>query len=647
MSEPDAGPLNRATPPAITPLGYVDHTEYGDKGVKLAYAEQPDGAIVKVDRLEPGLKHDLICPVCRKAVHRVRNRYDRLFFRHTSDAAGCGGPETNAHIWAKAQLLEAKAVWLPEVLSRFAEVNEPLQDARWFKFIDVLIEPVRGDLRPDLVVQVKAPEGEIRELWIEIHVTHKCGPRKRAKIEARAQATIEIDLSAFRTSHDAPAIRAALLEGKDNREWLFHKAQAEDFRVRTQRVEEAKAAAEARLRAKAGRLVAALRSARMLAPEPGLTAIITKIAEHGLGDVVGLAGPKAGFRVSQTAWQSVVWNSLVVTRQEADRGDLPLKAATALAVLTDFLPAPLQGVLSPEVIEAARQIDAEFVAPQEAIERYFETLMQRGELWRGREGAWFVRHERGSALYRRIEHFRRVRDRMKQVGKRVNGLIAQLPAPTSFDMAAWLDQPCLGGYSARQMIEGRESLWDSFDAALQGIERMTLGWRHVDQLLGLPIEPLRDAALAREAEARAKAAREKAQAEAKEAQDRVEAIETSARLHLGDGAEAWLDEGPSEGVSFRLLAGQSSGGLERARNALWARLREIEAEAERQKRWTRNLAELGRQVFKFYDEVKGRVWMNGSHPKLGGMAPREAAREDAGLKASLALLPRKPERSGH
>lgn len=647
MSEPDRAPANRSTPPAITPLGYVDHSDYGEKGVKLVYAEQSDGVVVKVDRLELGLRPHLICPVCRKAVHRVRSKNDRLFFRHTSEAAGCGGPETNAHIWAKAQLLEAKEVLLPVVLSRFAGVNAPIQDARRFKFIDVLIEPLRGDLRPDLAVQVKDARGEIHELWIEIHVTHKCGPRKKAKIAARAQATIEIDLSAFRTSHDAPAIRKALLEGEDNRTWLFHRAQEEDFKARTKQVEEAQAAAQARIRAKAGRLVAAIRSARALPPEPGLAAIIAKVTEFGLGDVIGLPGPKAGFRVSQMAWQAALWHSLVILRQEADRADQPLKPSTALTALADYLPASLQESLSPEVIEAARAIDASFVAPQEAIARYFEALQQRGELWQGRDASWHVGHERSTAIYRRIERFRRVRDRMKQVTKRVKDLLAQLAEAPDFDMTAWLDQPCLDARTPRQMIEGREDLWEGFDGALQAIERMPAGWRPVDQLLGLPVEPLRVAALAREAEQKAAAARRKAEAEAKAAQDRIDALEASARRHLGDAAEAWLDKNLAEGVSFRQLAGQSSGGLERARNALWVRLQEIEAEAERQSRWTRNLTELGRHVFKLYDEVRGKVWMNGSHPKLGGLAPRDAVREDAGLKASLALLPRKPERSGH
>lgn len=647
VSEPEGQRPPDAASPAITPLGYVDHSDYAEKGVKLAYGELPDATLIKVDLLEPD-PPPLICPICRTSVHKVRSKTGRLFFRHMSEAPGCGGPETNAHIWAKAQLLEAKEVWLPAVLSKFPQVNATLQDAKTFKFVDVLIEPPRGDLRPDLVVVVTDGRGETRELWIEIHVTHKCGPAKRAKIEARPQAAIEINLSAFRTSHDAAAIREALLYGADNRVWLYHKAMDEDFKARTEAIERAKAQAQARLRAKAQRLVAAHRAARVAPLSPGLTTIVSKLKDLGLLEVVGLAGPRAGFTVSQTAWQAVIWNALVVARQEADRGDAPFNAAVALKALGDCVVAPLRDPLSVEVITAAREIDPGFVAPEEAITRYFEALTQRGELWIGRSGDWHVRHERSTAVYRRIEHFRRVRDRLKRVNTRLDALFAQLPEPPAFDHGAWLDRPCLGERTPRQMIEGRQELWESFDSALQAIERMTLGWSIAHQLLGLPIEPLKAQAEAKVLQAKADAARRKAEAEAQEALDRRESLEAEAHRRLDAQADAWLDEvAPGAAASHRQVAFQSAAGLEWARNALWARLRDIAAEAERQNRWTRNLAELGRQASRFYDEVRRKVWINGPHPKLGGASPRDAVKEDAGLKASLALLPRKPQRPGY
>lgn len=646
LSEP-TGPLSPSNLPAITPLGYVDHSEYGEKGVKLIYGEGPDGRMIRVETLARGEARNLVCPVCRKAVHRSTSKNGRPFFRHESSNFGCGGPETNAHIWAKDQLLQAKEVWLPAVWSKFEDASGPLQEARLFKFVDVLVEPPRGDLRPDLAVVVTGPDGATRELWIEIHVTHKCGPAKRAKIEARTQATIEIDLSKFRTSHDAPAIREALLEGKDNRIWIFHKAIAEDERQRNARLEAEKAQAEARIHARARRMVTAFRSACVAPASPDLEAILTKVEELGLQPLVGLSSPRAGFIVSEAVWQAVIWNSLVITRQEADRADPTLNAATALVALAGCVQAPLDQRLSDEVIAAARRIDPDFIAPQEAIAHYFEALRLAGELSSRRTGDWFVRPERSSALYSRIAHFREVRDRAQDVAKRIDGLLARIsPAPT-FDYGAWLDQPSLAGRTPRAMIEGPKGLWDRFDADLQAIERMAAGWHRVDELLGLPLEPLRAEAQAREEQAKAAAARRQAEAEAKAALERREALEAEASRRLGGAAQAWLDETRQGDLAVRDLAAHSPAGLDRARNALWTRISEIEAEAESQKRWTRNLAELGRQASKFYDEVRRKVWMNGPHPKLDGLAPRDAAKDDAGLKASLALLPRKPQRPGH
>ncbi len=69
------------------------------------------------------------------------------------------------------------------------------------------------------------------------------------------------------------------------------------------------------------------------------------------------------------------------------------------------------------------------------------------------------------------------------------------------------------------MIAGGDKTWARLDTAVRDLERMAVSIDVVEQLLGLPIEPLRAAARVRKVKADTLTAQRKAEREAKEAQD--------------------------------------------------------------------------------------------------------------------------------
>lgn len=630
-------------PLRITPLGHVDHSDYGEKGVKLVYAERPDRSLVRVDQLEEP-RPPLICPLCRTPVHGCKSKTGLRFFRHNAGGEGCGGPETNAHLWAKAELLKARKVFLPAATSAYPGVELELQAARWFEFVDIEVEVRRGDLIPDLVAKTIGADGELFEFWIEVYVTHKCGAPKIAKIKAAGPEAIEIDLSRFRTSYDAAAIREALLEGP-RRHWLHNRAIEADFEERTKRAEADRARKEAEARRKTEALIQAFRDARAIAPSAADKATVARIEALGLSDVIGLTAPRP-FAVPEKVWQAIVWDKLVVPPLAAGKSPPPLKPSEALSILRRYVPPGLSGIIDRDQINAVKAIEPGFVAPLDALTTYFRALERKGDFWCLDFPKWHVSGPRQAAIRAHFEAKREAIKQTKALRRRIENLLNQSPEKVRIDLDIWFEQPCLKGVSPSGLIGMGDTGWRRLDEAVRDLERMVTG-APVDDLLGLPLAPIRAEAVLRKAQADAEEARRQAERAAKEADDRVAALVVLAEHRLGAVAQTWLSSGPEGGPSFRELAAQSPAGLTKAQNALWVKVAHLADEAEKARRFSLNLAEISRRAGLFYDDVKKALFLNTTRRELGGKAPKDAVADDEGLRASLALLPRKPERRGH
>jgi hypothetical protein len=108
-----------------------------------------------------------------------------------------------------------------------------------------------------------------------------------------------------------------------------------------------------------------------------------------------------------------------------------------------------------------------------------------------------------------------------------------------------------------------------------------------------------------------------------------------------------LETPGADGVSPQHQSAESQGGLAQALALLWRHTQALELRAKQEKKFLLNFGELRRRALRVFDEWQANTFIDSAHPKLGGISPRMAVREDSGLRVSLALLPRKPRRPTH
>ena len=243
-------------------LGYKDHSPYGALGINLAFGKRPDGAVLHISEVVSGLKCDCVCPACdvRLVAHKsntavTKKGAKRHHFKHHHDGAACNyGPETNAHYFAKRLLEQVKWITLPERIATVDGVTRVMREKERHEFDEVIVEPRLGKIIPDLILIAKG-----HRLLVEVYVTHRCDDDKIAHIRTVGLSAVEVDLSAYRTSHDDEAIAAAILTDAP-RAWL-HNRLADSDRTKL-RIENTKRqrAKEAQAEQHARRILDAIRS---------------------------------------------------------------------------------------------------------------------------------------------------------------------------------------------------------------------------------------------------------------------------------------------------------------------------------------------------------------------------------------------------
>jgi hypothetical protein len=298
-------------------------------------------------------------------------------FAHATGRACASAHETVLHRLAKQLIADGAPLALPEVVAEHAGARRVVRPAATVRADAATLEPGLDGLRPDVVAVVAG-----RPLLVEVAVTHFCGPEKAALIRERRLAAVEIDLS--RLARDAPpeALERALLRAAPRR-WLWNR-HAE--------------AAEAAMRAEAGRLAARLargreealaRVARELAaaaaapPRRDPAGPVDALRAAGLGGAVGTAVAGDGcFAVAREAWQA-----RLVLRHVL--GGIPLDPAAEAAALRPVLrrgfaePKP-GGFGWPELSARCPALRP----PSEVVADYARALGVMGLLRRGADGLW-------------------------------------------------------------------------------------------------------------------------------------------------------------------------------------------------------------------------------------------------------------------
>jgi len=627
------------TAAAPTPLGFVDHAPFSGLGVRLVYGLAEGGALIHVSKVPSGLACGCVCPACGQRLRAHKGKVRAEHFVHHDGGVACGvGAETNAHYWAKGILERERRIRLPAVEARSGKHGLTFFKSRFFEFDEVQVEQRMGQIVPDLILR----KGE-RQLIVEVFVTHRCGPEKIAKIRAAGASALEVDLSAYRQCDEEALIASAFLDTA-KRTWLYNSQQARADTALRERIETERAQAEARAQRRLRRGVENVRKARGAVTEQ-------MEAHHAALDLLRrdhcryVPTPEVdGFIVPAEYWQAeIYWQVVFLPSRNGAATDL-VDAAEVLGKIEPCLAPPLRGPGS--YVLKTRAVDGSppYRPPILAVEAYLEALQEWGTLtYDRRTGGLIVSPQEREYVRGRLRAMRTEAEREKEARRRLGAILDRLPIKDKegFDLEAWLDQA--GGHIAPRALWSypEEEAWVQFLEDLGKIDRMLDGTRAVEDLRGLPYleqarrveQSHRDAAAAR-----ALAAEEQ---RVQEAQERLVRVRTRAVAVLGAQADAWLNQlDPATGQTPATLALDGVEGAWRAQDRLDLLERTAVAEAARQRQADDCFAQLRRAALKVFDEQRAEIFLNSSHPKLGGLAPKARCIDPHGLAQCRALLPR-------
>lgn len=537
-----------------TPLGHIDHSPFVGPSAELVYGQRADGSYAHIASVANGLACDCVCPACEQPLIARQGKKVAAHFAHAKENGGCGtGAETNAHLWAKDVLAREKYILLPEVAAYDgAQAYRPYK-ARKFRFASARLERKLGDIVPDVILTTAKGQ----ELLVEVWVTHACDAEKIAKLRSRGLATIEVDLSAYRTSHDRSAIEAALIENAP-REWLYNRKvdeASEELAARIRAAEERAAEAERqRIAQESARQQAANEKAQR-----EFEAAVAKLvrahanprrakADYGRAQEDGLVAANranlllpalsaAGFLVPTTRWQAMLIDEILNLPARHQIFEPRFSAERLLGFLEGAVDGAFRETVPPRVAAEFRQRSGIDHFPLGAIGALLDHLCAHDILEQKEIGYVY------SATYQRLiyeaeETRLREERRRRDIDRAMERILFAIrrDAQDGFSIEAWKFAPVPSfGKTLDELVTGDASQWARFDAALLAIERMIEGGPVVHETLDLPLT----GAIAR-AEASAAAAVRAG------APDREARLREAAANWLGSDTDAWLDSGDGD-----------------------------------------------------------------------------------------------------
>lgn len=185
----------------------------------ITYAiDKNTGETRNIKDVASGLACDCVCSNCGGALEACKGKIRQHHFRHYSVAECKGAWESQLHLMSKAIIEEHKTVMLPPYQGKYFGYAAKVQ-----KFDIVRPEASQGDLQPDCLCKYTMPDGEERELWIEILNTHAVDDEKAQKIRERGITCIEIDVSKIFENDevlDKDVLTKFLLESDKYRQWI-------------------------------------------------------------------------------------------------------------------------------------------------------------------------------------------------------------------------------------------------------------------------------------------------------------------------------------------------------------------------------------------------------------------------------------------
>jgi hypothetical protein len=614
-------PINSEGSPAATAIG---------ASLKVPFARCADGIarhVSMASRLEHG---PFICLGCGEGLLLREPLKARTHFAHMPGSM-CGGVETVLHRYAKELFLRSKTLTLPSRKLEFDGLYEiVVKESRW-KFDTVLLEHRVGEFQPDALALSRDVE-----LLVEFRVTHAVDSAKRSKVEKHDVSMVEIDLSHLAALEwSAEKFDHAILHSSP-RQWIHHRKEAAARKKLNDRV-------AARSAERGGRLAKKIET-----PPPGNLPngwndeATLSVNQVGLGHLVNFEVPhEHWFTVPRHIWQASALEALIVARC---RKALPENERLYVRSASPNEKSLHSGLPSWMIRSDLAELDLYRLAeagydkgrlgtPSSAVWYYLRALNDLGGivLWDPEEKEFFVSSALHGYIYREND--------TRALARRL--LLAADSTDPEGDYTNWSSVHLVDNVPVRNVIVTGGPAYDTFRQQLRLLERMVspFGRTTVDDLCGLPLEAVREQAVARvAAEELDRKRRNQEIADARRA-----SIRNEANYWLGLSAGSWLS-GPSEieGISMMDFAAQSDEAKFRVSRAmeLAHHQQKKNDDAETLKASCRErLKQHARAAFR--DPAKAELFVNSSQHKLAGRRPIDYCDNDATLKTILALLPKR------
>lgn len=635
----------------LAALSKIGHAFFTRDGVRLAFGKRWDGEIIHISQASRGSACGCQCPakncgrklVARKPDSDIAHHFAHAPLTTAERAAGIApnckhGNMTALHHYAEQLLNSRKSLVLPPVRATYGARTKTIRQAKPFVFDTAMLETMDGETIPDVILQ----KGDDR-MQVEVYVTHRCGPEKRAKIAGAGISAVEIDLSALSRDTTIAGLDEAILSLAP-REWLYNR-KAVHIRNELERIaKQEAAAAEERHRNQIEKVKAAYASARRSALASDWRESPQLQAAVAAGDGALLDGPSAGegyLTVHPKVWKAAILCDMVPR----------FSGVRPYSVIGEFR---TRGWITEEFASSSQHQDSLLVdanlpkgGAERAVVRFLQSLAVKGVVedtgW-----AWKQTQQRSAELHqRRIEQDRADREAaqlaarlasLNALGKNI-ALLGSDIERQGFDVASWMECTPDGQQSLKQIAIKGDAAWQ----ALRGALATTLAVlkdeceQEADDL-GLPV---RGALKTMRSIHESRAAQRKAEAEEAERLQRLGRLKTITALSvslIGDAHSTWLETQHSllEGMTPREAAARSAEHLEIATRLL----RRFEAELVKKAKW---VVELEREASKLLPRPdKLRLYMTAGDPELPGfVSPTVYTKDEKTMQQCLALLRRR------
>lgn len=618
-----------------------DHRPFLGLRKELRYGRTAAGDLAAIDDVRRGAACDCVCPACGGALIARKGDVLIAHFAHAGGGRdGCGmGRETNAHIWAKQTLERELHIRLPDVSAAIGDRSRLVKKGRDFAFVKAALETRLDAMTPDVVLT--APDG--RSLIVEVRVTHASDAEKVSRIRDHGVSAIEVDLYPWRHCEDEDEVREALLSRAD-RHWLFNPAI--DLARDTLRAElAAEAAHQAAAEKRKGEAAVRRLRGRPLQRPAALLEMLETVVVLGLGRLA--VGVKAddGFITPGPLWKAAA----LVRLFRAAPVFGPLGQVTV-----DRLEDLLQDCLAPEFRSGARWDRAPkglavafpgYRSPRVAIEMFLEQLIsadilyyRKGDHWLGE--AWPKRLAAAEAQTRREAEAERRRvarlGELEDLFEAIDGVCGE---ETRSAFATWRRAPLPGSTRSPEAVAAEDAeAWVPVREALAAVLAMLRGGPPTPELMGLPFDKEREAAIRETELIAAQEAMAQAEAERRAGEDRVLRLRVAARRELGDLADEWCAQ-VKDGADRESQARHDEAGFEVSLRALDNTVRELHARRQAQEALDALHAVLRDATARAYDSQRADLFLRTTRPDLGQISPLAFCVDERTLRICLSLLP--------